>query len=119
MEKTQKPSKERYLLQIGDIAIDSYGRDVTVKNNVISMTRTEFDVLFFMCQHQKCALTKQQIIDAIWEIGAEPNFHAVENIIYKLRKKIGCSENVRIQTLIGYGYKLTSISPNNEDMVMP
>ena len=119
MEKTSKPSKKRYLLHIGDISIDPFGRDVIINRKSIPLTRTEFDVMLFLCQHQECALTKQQIIDAIWEIGAEPNYHAIENIIYKLRKKIGCSENVQIQTLTRYGYKLISISPNNEDMVMP
>ena len=109
MEVSSKPSRERYLLQIGDISINPCGRDVAINNVIISLTCTEFDVLFFLCQHQDCALTKQQIIDAIWDIGTEPTYHAIENIIYKIRKKISHSENVKIQTLIGYGYKLTFI----------
>lgn len=110
MERPIEPSKERFSLRIGDIAIDPRGREVLVKNTLIFMTRTEFDVLLYLCQHQEWAMTKQQIIDTIWEIGAETNYHAIENIIYKIRKKIRNSDTVRIQTLVGYGYKLSFVS---------
>lgn len=110
MTKPLKPLTAHYLLQIGDVVIDMRGREVQINGHHIVLTRTEFDVLLFLCEHHEWALTKQQIIDAIWEIDAEVNYHAVENVIYKIRKKISYSENVQIRTLTGYGHKLTTVS---------
>lgn len=97
------------LLIAGDICIDNRQRTVTVANISVEFTCKEFDVLFFLCQHRGWALTKQQILDAIWKTNPEADYHAVENMIYKIRKKISASQMVRIQTMVGYGYKLIEL----------
>ena len=95
-------------LCLGDMCIDTCQRIVYVRNKPISLTCREFDVLLFLCQHEGWAITRQQILNMIWEPNTEADYHAVENIIYKIRKKIHHSTCVSIQTLIGYGYKLSS-----------
>ena len=109
MKELQMPPS----LCIGDLCIDVSQRSVRVHNTSISLTCREFDVLLFLCQHEGWAITKQQILDTIWEPNTEVDYHAVENIVYKVRKKISHSKCVCIHTLVGYGYKLSTHSKMN------
>lgn len=53
------------------------------------------------------AFTKQQIYEAVWQEKANGYFHAVENTIFQIRKKIKkySSDKNYIKTVVGYGYK--------------
>ena len=53
------------------------------------------------------AFTKQQIYEAVWHEKANGYFHAVENTIFQIRKKIKkySSDKNYIKTVVGYGYK--------------
>ena len=63
----------------------------------INFSVKEFDVLY----------TKQQIYEAVWHEKANGYFHAVENTIFQIRKKIKkySSDKNYIKTVVGYGYK--------------
>ena len=90
---------------IGDVSVDLRQRVVTISDQLVPFTRKEFDMLSFLARHPGWAFTKEQLLDAAWG-AAEANYHAVETMIYWIRRKIRPSQNVQIQTLIGYGYKL-------------
>ena len=93
-------------MMIGDVCIDVRQRVVTIKNVPVEFTCKEFDIFHYLCQHKDWAITKQQMIDALWDISAEVSYHTIENMVYKIRKKIQSSSSVMIHTMIGYGYKL-------------
>lgn len=95
-----------HLLCAGDVVIDLRQRIITIKEMPIVLTRREFDILLFLVRHSGWAITKHQILDAAWENDSEISDHAVENMIYRIRKRLTASEMVSIQTLVGYGYKL-------------
>ena len=92
-----------HLLCAGDVVIDLRQRIITIKEMPIVLTRREFDILLFLVRHSGWAITKHQILDAAWENDSEISDHAVENMIYRIRKRLSASEMVSIQTLVGYG----------------
>ena len=67
----------------------------------------EFDVLYMLYSNPGMAFTKQQIYEAVWHEKANGYFHAVENTIFQIRKKIKkySSDKNYIKTVVGYGYK--------------
>ena len=94
------------IYRMGDVVIDICQRTVHVKGVEIAFTHKEFNILHFFVAHRRWALSKQQILDAVWSSQCDANYHAVENAIYRIRQKLGNSDTVKIQTMIGYGYKL-------------
>ncbi len=91
---------------VGDVSVDLRQRVVSVSDQVVHLTRKEFDMLSFLARYPGWAFTKDQLLDAAWGTAVDANYHAVETMIYWIRRKIRTSRNVRIQTLVGYGYKL-------------
>ena len=68
----------------------------------INFSVKEFDVLYMLYSNPGMAFTKQQIYEK-----ANGYFHAVENTIFQIRKKIKkySSDKNYIKTVVGYGYK--------------
>ena len=73
----------------------------------INFSVKEFDVLYMLYSNPGMAFTKQQIYEAVWHEKANGYFHAVENTIFQIRKKIKkySSDKNYIKTVVGYGYK--------------
>ncbi len=94
-------------LRFKDLVINPCHRSVLINNNSIDLTTKEFNLLYFLAIHPGWAFTKAQIYEAVWGEQYMQNQHAVENIVYHLRRKMAldsASTNY-IQTLVGYGYK--------------
>ena len=91
---------------IGDVTIDFYQRTVTVDAQYIGFTRREFEMLCLMAKHPGRAYSKEQLLDAAWGNTTDANYHAVETMIYWIRRKLRASKTVQIHTLVGFGYKL-------------
>jgi len=74
------------LIIVGDVCIDLRQRLITVNAQNVAFTRREFDMLHMLARHPGWAYTKEQLLDAVWGSIAEGNQHAVETMIYWLRK---------------------------------
>ena len=106
MQRDMEYPQADSLILIGDLSIDLRQRTVSVAAQPIHLSRKEFDMLSVLAKHPGWAYTKGQLLDAVWGSMADANEHAVETMIYWLRKKTRISQKVKIQTLVGYGYKL-------------
>lgn len=80
---------------------------VNVNAKDIDLSVKEFDVLYMLYSNPGVAFTKQQIYEAVWHEAANGCFHAVENTIFQIRKKLKIHSDGRnyIKTVVGYGYK--------------
>ena len=94
-------------LRFKDLVINPCHRSVLINNNRIDLTTKEFDLLYFLAIHPGWAFTKSQIYETVWGEEYVCKQHAVENIIYNLRRKMAINSTSinYIQTLVGYGYK--------------
>lgn len=74
----------------------------------IELTRTEFDLLVYLLKHRDRALTRGEILDAVWgrDIVVDPR--TVDNFVSNLKKKLGwtSASGFTIHTLRGVGYRL-------------
>ncbi|MFW9601757.1 MAG: winged helix-turn-helix domain-containing protein, partial [Prevotella sp.] len=75
-------------LRFKDLVINPCHRSVLINNNRIDLTTKEFDLLYFLAIHPGWAFTKSQIDETVWGEEYVCNQHAVENIIYNLRRKM-------------------------------
>ncbi|MFV0574740.1 MAG: response regulator transcription factor VxrB [Vibrio sp.] len=88
---------------VGDIFIDKTTREVKVNEEVIVMTRTEFDLLVFLATNLGRVFTRDELLDHVWGYNHFPTTRTVDTHILQLRQKI---PSIKIETLRGVGYKM-------------
>ena len=97
----------------GDISIDLASRTVKVRNNEVSLTAREFDLLSFFARHPGQVFTRAQLLDDVWGYGHDGYEHTVNSHINRLRAKIELNpaKPDYILTAWGVGYKFTVNNP--------
>lgn len=95
-------------VQINDIKINLDSREVFVKENLVELTRKEYDLLLYFMYNKGRVLTKENIAEHLWgdHIDQADNFDFIYNHIKNLRKKLqtlGAGNNIR--SVYGMGYK--------------
>ena len=93
-------------IEVGGLSIDAEARTLHVDGSLTEVTRTEFDLLAVMASRPRAALTRRQLIEAVWGPGWFGDEHVVDVHIGHLRTKLGddASEPRFIRTVRGVGY---------------
>lgn len=98
-----------YLL-IGDLTIDSEKMQVcrNLKDNgtvVIELTPLEFKILKILCTRPGQVFSRDHLIDKVWGISKFITQRTVDAHVSHIRQKLE-SSNVKIETILGVGYKV-------------
>ncbi len=107
----RSPQCQTPQLQAGDLMLDYrtstvYTQDVQGRNQPIALTTKEFQTLEYFMKHPSQIVTSQQLINQLWEVGAEPTSNAVAAQIRLLRRKLAETGYDRlIETVHGMGYR--------------
>lgn len=93
-------------IAVGGLVIDPESRDVRVDGVTVDLTRTEFDLLAAMASRPKAALTRRQLIDAVWGPDWFGDEHVVDVHVGHVRTKLGDDANEPrfVRTVRGVGY---------------
>ncbi len=93
--------------RVGDVCLDAEAHRVVVRGQEISLTPREFELLHFLISNAGKALSRQQILDAIWGTEWFGDENVVEVFIRQLRRKIEVDPDKPrlIETLRGVGYR--------------
>ena len=94
-------------LAVGDIRVDPAAHRVWRGDVEVGLTAREFSLLAFLARHPGDVLSKQQILEAVWDVDFEGDPNIVEVYIRHLRNKVDRPfGREAIQTLRGAGYRL-------------
>ena len=99
---------EKALLEFQELKIDLNARKVISKDLEIELTKQELDLLAFLVMNNGNIVTKNELLEEIWEIlyPVEEDINKVEVYIGYLRKKLKpFNLDGRIKTVRGYGYR--------------
>jgi DNA-binding response OmpR family regulator len=93
-------------LAVGGLSMDLEARTVAVDGASVELTRTEFDLLAAMAARPKAALTRRQLISAVWGADWYGDDHVVDVHIAHVRTKLGddATEPRFVRTVRGVGY---------------
>ena len=93
-------------LTVGGLTVNLESRTVAVDGEQVELTRTEFDLLAAMIARPKAALTRRQLISAVWGPGWYGDDHVVDVHIAHVRTKLGddATEPRFVRTVRGVGY---------------
>jgi len=99
------PGSNEKVMELNNIAIDSNAHVVTVDNIAVDLSPTEYDLLLYLVKNKGIALSREQILNGVWDYDYFGDSRAVDTNIKRLRAKLG-EQGELIQTVRGLGYKL-------------
>ena len=95
------------ILEFSDIKLNLSTYDMEVKDNSITLTQKEFEILRYFMQRPKSVVSKDDLITKIWGYDSDIEYNNIEVYISFLRKKLAYVEsNVKITTIRRVGYRL-------------
>lgn len=75
----------------------------------VSLSSREFQLLEYFMRHPRQVLTRNQIEQAVWEWGTQPESNAITVLVRKLRQRLQALGSADwIESIYGMGYRLTS-----------
>lgn len=102
------------ILHIGELAVDSDRRKVSLAGKEIVLTAKEFDLLWHFAKNPGRVFSRLQLLDTIWGYGHDGYEHTVNSHINRLRAKIekDPSQPQYVLTVWGVGYKFAEQGQN-------
>jgi DNA-binding response OmpR family regulator len=105
----RQPAVVSLLYQVAELQLDPRTHAASRAGQPISLTRTEFLLLEFM-MHQQAVLRREALINAVWGYEETVENNTLDVFMKQLRAKIdGGHDNKLIQTVRGFGYRLSSV----------
>jgi len=89
------------ILAVGNVVMDVRKKEVKVDNRRIMISAKEYALLEYFLRHANQIVSKQQLIEHVWDYDADILPNTVEVYVKKLREK-----DIQIQTIRGFGYRL-------------
>jgi len=93
-------------LVFADLELDDDTHEVRRAGREIELTATEFKLLRYLLLNARRVLSKDQILDHVWNYDFGGNANIVETYISYLRRKVNGTGTPLIQTVRGVGYSL-------------
>lgn len=103
LRRYKKTDKKKELIQSGGITIDENKHTVFAGNQQIFLTVKEFDLLTLLLKNQGNVLTREHLLEKIWDVSSDIESRTVDVHIRTLRAKLGEYGNI-IETVRGVGY---------------
>jgi len=108
----RKGTTVQTILSLEDLTLDTTLFEVKRGEKSISLTNKEFSLLEFLLNKKNQIVTKEQIIQHVWNFDADILPNTVEVYLKKIRDKIDTqfpNNKQLIKTVRGFGYKLSNV----------
>lgn len=110
LRRSRGDAYEPRRITTGELVIDEDAHQVWVGDEQVMLSPTEYRLLRYLTLNRDRVLSKDQILDYVWQYDFGGNPGIVETYIGYLRRKLGGPVANRIETVRGFGYVLRSPS---------
>lgn len=93
------------ILETNGIVIDKAAHSVTVDGNPIELSYKEFELLTYFVENKGIALSREKILNSVWNYDYFGDARTIDTHVKKLRSKMQGKGDL-IKTIWGVGYKL-------------
>ncbi|NKL08990.1 response regulator transcription factor [Rhizobium leguminosarum] len=109
--RRRRPTLERTdVLQVGSLTLDPATRRVRKSDREIGFTVREFELLRYLMLNVNKVVSRQRLLNNVWNYDFDPGTKIVEVYIRYLRRKLGQDGDPAIRTVRGVGYTLVESS---------
>ncbi len=105
------PSAASGLLSLGELVMDTQSYEVTLQNQKLDLTRSEFRLLETLLGNQGKVLSREALIEQIQGENVNVVGRTVDTHVFGLRKKLGVYGDM-IETIRGVGYRVRYLPQN-------
>lgn len=107
LRRYEKNDVKKEIIEAGGIKIDENQHTVFAGSAQLFLTVKEFDLLLLLMKNQGIVLTRDKLLESVWDLSTDVESRTVDVHIRTLRHKLGEYEN-NIETIRGIGYKFNS-----------
>lgn len=104
LRRTSQSASETKLTA-GGITLDKSAHIVTVDGREVDLSFKEFELLLYFLENQGIALSREKILNGVWNYDYFGDARTIDTHVKKLRSKLG-GKGELIKTIWGLGYKL-------------
>ena len=104
LRRSGRRQEENEILSKGGIVIDKTAHLVTVDGNAVELSYKEFELLSYFLENEGIALSREKILNHVWNYDYFGDARTIDTHVKKLRAKIG-EKGAYIKTVWGMGYK--------------
>ncbi|MFC3692679.1 response regulator transcription factor [Chenggangzhangella methanolivorans] len=99
-------------LTVGELVLDPSSRRVVYRGRPVTLTVREFDLLKYLMANADRVVSRQRLLNSVWEYGYDPGTKIVDVYIRYVRKKLEDEgPDSIIQTVRGVGYMVSTQAP--------
>jgi two-component system, OmpR family, response regulator len=106
LRRTGGSAAESSRLTFEDLELDDDTREVARAGTPIDMTATEYRLLRYLMTNPRRVLTREQILNQVWDYDFDGDARVLETYVSYLRKKLDAHGPSLIHTIRGVGYAL-------------
>jgi two-component system OmpR family response regulator len=106
LRRTKPAEAPAARLRYRDLEMDEDRHQVWRAGRELALSPTEFRLLRYLLMNSERVLSKQQILDHVWQYDFEGEDNVVETYISYLRRKVDRGATPLIRTVRGFGYTL-------------
>lgn len=102
-----RPADAPTTLSVGPITVDLESVSVKLQGEIVPMSPTEFKLLVALIENKSRVVSRQFLMDEVWEMGFAESASVVDTYISYLRKKLHTADFEGIRTIRGFGFQIT------------
>lgn len=104
----EEDDRDKNPIQIGELEIDLFRYEVLRGGEAVDLTPKEYDLLFYMARHRGKVLSREQLLNHVWNYDFMGDSRIVDVHVSHLREKLerDPKQPKYIKTVRGLGYKL-------------
>ena len=96
LRRTEADAEESSVIALGDLRVDEQKHEVFVKETPVTLTFKEFELLAYLLKNKGIVLSRDKILDVIWNYEYEGESRTVDVHIGSLRQKLGtCGDMIK------------------------
>lgn len=96
--------EEEEILEAGGIRLDKSAHIVTIEQKAVDLSYKEFELLTYFMENKGLALSREKILNHVWNYDYFGDARTIDTHVKKLRSKMGIKGEL-IKTIWGMGYK--------------
>lgn len=105
--RTETAKKGAEKLCLGKLCVDLAARQVHFAGEPLALTKKEFDLLAFLLQNKNRAVSREELLSAVWDYDYAGDTNVVDVYVRYLRQKVEEPLGLRfIETVRGVGYRI-------------
>ena len=98
--------EEDEVMKFGELVIDNLRHEALIDGEVVGLTFKEYELLRYLALNQSTVLSREVIMQRVWQTDFEGETRTVDMHIKTLRKKLGdCGERIKTVRNVGYMFE--------------